>query len=141
MRTERSGGRRLRSVLFYLGVTILGLLLTGMIILFVTRVNRTFYSYTTEPDTLLRMLNRGEYANAWREVQNNRAQGETEQKDRDYVLPYAVVDYFEAESYYNACLGSDDAEKAAQYRETMDEAYEAMGELQFLAEEIDEIFE
>jgi len=139
MRAREYRRKESRSFLFYLAVTILGLLLIGLVILFITRVNRTFYSYTAEPRELLYTLNRGDYAEAWREVQNNRAQGVTEEKNKDYVLPYAVVDYLEAESYYNVFLESGDTEEAARYREAMDKAYEAMGELQFMAGEIDGI--
>ena len=140
MRARVNRRKEPRSFLFYLAVTILGLLLIGLIIMFITRVNRTFYSYTAEPNELLHMLNRGEYSEAWRQVGENRAQGITEKENKDYVLPYAVVDYFEAESYYSVFLESGNTEEAARYREAMDEAYETMGELQFMAEEIDGIF-
>lgn len=140
-KAKTRGKREARTVLFYLVVIILGIVLTGMTMLFLYKVNRRTYSYTTEPNTLLHMLNRGEYAQVWREVQNNRALGETKEKDKDYALPYAVTDYFEAASYYNAYLENGDAEKAGQYKAAMEEAYEDMGELQFLAEEIDEMFQ
>ena len=140
-RVENRGKGRGKSVLFYLAVTLLGVLLVGMTMLFLYRVNRKAYNYTTEPNTLLRMLNRGDYAQVWREVQNNRAMGETEKTDKEYILPYAATDYFEAASYYNAYRESGDEEKAAQYKAAMEKAYEDMGELQFLAEEIDEMFQ
>lgn len=140
MRDRNRKKSELRSVLFYLSVTVLGILLIGLSILFLARVNRRGYSYTVEPNTLLRMLNRGDYAESWRDVQDNRAIGETEQKDKAYALPYAVVDYFEAASYYSVYQDSGDAGQAARYKEDMEQAYEAMGELQFMAEEIDEMF-
>lgn len=137
VRRKRDG----RTVLFYVAVTILGIVFLAVTTQFLARLNGPYYTYSTPPHSLLYTLNRGDYVQAWREVQDNRAMGATEKTDQEYALPYAVVDYFEAASFYNVYLESGDKEKTEQYREAMDEAYEAMGELQFMAEEIDAMFQ
>ena len=141
MRDRRNGKKDPRTALFYAAVTILVLLFIGLTIFFITRMNRSFYRYTTEPDSILYTLNHGQYPEAWRDVKENRASGETEDKDPKYVLPYAAADYFEARSYYSVYSDTGKAGKAGDFRQTMDQAYEKMGELQFLAEDIDAIFD
>ena len=140
MRTGNTRSKDPRSVLFAVAVTILGIMLAGLLILFTVRVRESFYSYTAEPNELLRSLNRGDYVNAWIDTRENRAAGITEESDPRYVLPYSVTDYFEAASYYSVYEKNGDTAKTAAYREQMDKAYAEMGELQYMAEEIDELF-
>ena len=140
MRTGNVRTKDPRGVLFAVAVTILGIVLAGLIIFFVFRVKEDFYSYTIEADDLLRTLNRGDYVNAWYEAQENQGKGITAEKDPEYALPYAVTQYFEAASYHSAYEKSGEAEKTAEYRKQMDKAYSDMGELQYMAEEIDELF-
>ena len=130
-----------RSALFYTAVTILTLLLITLTAAFVTGINREYYRYTVKPDDLLYTLNRGDYVEAWSDVQNNRASGKNEEADPEYVLPYAVVDYYEAGSYYTVYQENGDVRKAEDFRRIMEQAYEKMGELQFLAGEIDSVLE
>ena len=137
MRVKQKRKKDPGTAVFYLVVTVLGLVLIGLSILFMTRINRTYDNYSSDANYLLYTVNRGDYIHAWLDVQNNRANGETEKKNAAYTLPYAIVDYFEAESYYTMYLNSGDMEKARQYREEMDSAYEKMGELQYIAEDID----
>ena len=141
MRVRHNKTRDPKGILFYVLATILGLLLIGLIIAFVVRLNQSYYRYVAEPNDILRTINRGDYADAWLDVQNNRAQGVTEEKDPAYRLPYAVMDYYIAASYYTVYQEEQDPEKAALYREKMETAYDSMGELQYLAEEIDACFE
>ena len=140
MNRRRTRPKSGRDVLFYIAVTILGLLLIGLILFFLYRLHETYHHYTVEPNNILYTLNRGDYVSAWQDVQSNRAAGKTGEKEPGYVLPYAVADYFEAASYYAVYEESGDTEKAADYREEMERAYEKMGELQFMAEEIDALF-
>ena len=91
-----------RNLLFSFAVVALGLVLAVLVIFFFTRLNRTFYSYTSSANDILRQLNRGDYAEAWYEKQMNEGNGVTADKKEDYVVPYAVVDYFEAASYRTA---------------------------------------
>lgn len=141
MNSKSSRKKDPRIALFYAAVTALALLFIGLTGFFIVRMNRGFYSYTSEPDAILRMLNRGDYAGAWREVKDNRASGQTEEKEPAYELPYAAVDYYEAKSYYNVYADNGETEKAEIFRRDMDQAYEKMGELQFLAEDIDAMFD
>lgn len=122
--------------LFSLAVTVLSLLLIVLVIVAVTNASPKKYDYRTEPSSLLYTLNRGRYAEALQDVANNRAMGYDEKTNADYEAPYAVCDYFEACSYYNACMKTGGAESAAVYEAKMQEAYERMGSLQMMAEEI-----
>ena len=129
-----------RNLLFSFAVVALGLVLAVLVIFFFTRLNRTFYSYTSSANDILRQLNRGDYAEAWYEKQMNEGNGVTADKKEDYVVPYAVVDYFEAASYRTAYEKAGNAAAAALWQAKMDAAAAQMGELGYMTEEIDAIF-
>ncbi len=136
-RNSRSRKKDPRSVLFHTVVTILGVVFVVLTALFLYRMSDRYTRYSPEPDDILFELKRGDYVGAWEDAERNRACGITEQTDPDYALPYAVTDYYEAASYYTVYRENGDEEKAAVYRKAMDKAFTSMGELQFMAEEID----
>ena len=152
MRAKKNRPRDLRGVLFAIAATGMGIVLISMLMLFTARVRKSFYTYSAEPVDILRELNRNDYVDAWHDARENRAAGITKEKNPDYAVPYAVTDYFEAASYYSVFGKEADAEndgksgsgpesdQARVYREKMDTAREEMGELEYLAEDIDELF-
>ena len=129
------------ALLFYVAATMLSLLFIILTVLFIARSRRAFYNYTAEADDILRELNRGRYVEAWNDVRSNRMQGVTEDKHPEYALPYAAADYYEARSLYTAYRAAGERDRAAYYKNEMEEAYDGMGKIQFLADEIDEMFE
>ena len=141
MKVRKSKTRDPRSVLFAIAVTVMGIVFAALVLLFVSRVRENFYYYTAEPNDILRELHRSDYAGAWRDARENRAAGTDAEEDPAYAVPYAAADYFEAVSYYEVFRESGDEEKAEEYRKKMDAAREKMGELAYLSEEIDALFQ
>ncbi len=127
----------LHTGLFIAAAALLCLILIGEAILFFNRISLKEYRSTVDPDTILRELNRGAYMDALYSVRCNRAAGLTEKQEPGFALPYAAADYYEAASYYLAFERAGRSEEAKAYRAKMDEAYERMGEIRFLTEEMD----
>ena len=123
--------------LFIAAAALLCLILICEAILFFNRISLKEYRSTVEPDTILRELNRRAYMDALYSVRCNRAAGLTEEQEPGFALPYAAADYYEAASYYLAFERAGRSEEAKAYRAKMDEAYERMGEIRFLTEEMD----
>lgn len=94
------------------------------------------YDYHSEPTSILSNLRSGRYSEAVMETAENRAMGYDERSNPDYASPYAACDYFEAYSYYLAYQRTGDGAKAAEYESKMQECYDKMGALQFMAEEM-----
>ena len=126
-----------------------------MIIITVVKVKTSFYNYISTPNDLLRSINNGYYSEAVAEMKDNIALGETAEKDPDYVTPYALLDYYEAESFYSGyvraaeqasaagdkSLEADLMDRAAGYQADMEAAIGEMGELSFMTEDIDSLFD
>ncbi len=117
-------------------VTLLSFLLAGLVILAVYRSTPRKSEYVAEPSMILNALNNGRYADALTEVAENRGMGVDERSNSDYTAPYAACDYFEAYSYYLAYSRTGDTARAAEYEAEMQQHYEKMGNLQFMAEEM-----
>ncbi len=134
----RAKGKKhdLSTKLFIAAAAFLCLILIGEGILFLNRIRPRDRYYTVEANTILHELNRGSYTEALYSVQSNRAAGITEKDDPDFALAYAAADYYEAASYYAAYDRNSQEDLASKYREKMEEAYQRMGELQFLAEKM-----
>ena len=135
-----SGNKRktdLSTKLFIAAAAFLCLILLVEAIVFIKRIDPSREYEPLTPDTILHELNRGAYMDAMYSVRYNRTAGITEKQNQDYAVPYAAVDYFEAASYYVAYGRSGQADMAQAYREKMEDAYQRMGDLQFLTEKID----
>lgn len=139
-------------VLFRLIIVMLAVILVIMAIATVVRVNRSFSDYVTTPNDLLRTIRNGYYADAVHEMYDNIALGETVDKDPDYAVPYALLEYYEAKSVYTAYERALEQEsdksraselelKAEEFVRDMDTARSGMGELEFMAADIDELFD
>ena len=125
--------------------------LVFMIGITVLKINSSFSDYTSTPNDLLRTIKNGYYPDAVSEMYDNIALGETVEKNADYAVPYALLEYYEAESMYTGYIRaaeqtSDTAEaaglmaKADEYKTAMEAARSGMGELSFMADEIDGYF-
>ena len=95
------------------------------------------------------MIRNGDYSDAVTSMYDNIALGETPAKNEDYSVPYAILEYYEAASLLKAYTGADTSDPgrkaeleaaAEQCRAKMKDARSRMGDLEFFAPEIDEIF-
>ena len=137
--------------LFRVIIILLASILVFMVSITIAKIKTGFSDYTSTPNDLLRTIKNGYYSDAVSEMYDNIALGETVEKDADYAVPYALLEYFEAESKYTgyiraAELTSDTAEnaelmeKADEYKADMEAAISGMGELAFMTDEIDGYF-
>ncbi len=136
--------------LFRVLLVLLSLVLVAMIMIAGTVIRREAYRYTSTPNELLRMIRNGNYPDAVTDMYDNIAQGETPEKNVEYAVPYAILEYYEAASLLKAYENADSAgdpgrgaelvKAAEQCRTAMEDARSRMGELEFFTEEIDAIF-
>ncbi len=134
MKRQKTTGKRFS--LFGLLVTLLSFLLVALLVTAAVRSRPRSYEYKAEPSAILYDLQKGRYVSALDSVRGNRAMGIDETVNADYAAPYEACDYFEACSYYEACRRTGDAAGASVYEAKMNAAYENMGTLQFMAQEI-----
>ena len=124
-------------MLFLTAAVVLGLILIGEAAWFFSHIGTERDHYVSSANSILHMINRGEYVTALDDVRYARACGVTEQDEPAYALPYAVADYYEA-AFFCAVYtetGRDEAARACRAR--MEDACARMGELQYLTAEID----
>lgn len=77
----------------------------------------------------------GRYADSIRDKYENKYNGVKE--TAELTQCYAVSDYFEAASLYKAAVFTGKEDKAKEYLEKMAKAYALMGDVEYLAEDID----
>lgn len=149
-----AGSRSAVDGLYKVIIAILSVILVVMIVITAVKINSSFSEYVSTPNDLLRTIKNGYYPDALSEMYDNIALGETSSKNSDYIAPYALLDYYEAESYValyksaakQAAAAGDKQketellEKVSVYQGTMDAARNGMGEIEFMTEEIDGIF-
>ena len=137
--------------LFRLIIALLAVILVIMAIITIARINASYSDYVSTPNELLRSIKNRYYADAVREMHDNIALGETADKDEDYAVPYALLDYFEAESVYTGYVKAAEKEtdpakaaelmeRAGEFKAGMEAAKAGMGDLAFMAEDIDGYF-
>lgn len=153
-RTTKQGSGRAEERAFKVLTAILAVVLVVMIIVTVVKINTSYSDYTSTPNDILMSVNNGHYPDALMEMYDNIALGETIEKDEGFRAPYAILNYYEAESCYlgytkaadQAAAAGDKgyAEalrvKASEYQAEMDAAKDGMGELDFMTEDIDALF-
>lgn len=93
-------------------------------------------AYTYTEDNLLRNIESGRYENLIGNVYENEAHG-VEITDT-MAECYAVAHYFEAASFYKAYLQNGRIESAEEKEKIMEEQKLLMGDLEFVAEDINE---
>ena len=151
IKNAASAGSTAGDKLFRVIIILLAVILVFMVGITMVKINNSFSDYTSTPNDLLRTIKNGYYSDAVNEMYDNIALGETVEKDADYAVPYALLEYYEAESMYTGYIRaaeqtSDSAEAAAlmakadEYKTAMDTARSGIGELAFMTEEIDGYF-
>ena len=145
VKTEKLGDR-----LFRLLLILLSLVLVIMVIIAVAVTREKTSRYTSTPNEILWTIRNGSYPDAVTSMYDNIAQGETPEKNPDYAVPYAILEYYEAASLLKAYTGADASSdpgrqaeleaSAEQCRADMEDARSRMGDLEFFAPEIDAIF-
>ena len=93
-----------------------------------------------QPETaknMIRMLERGDYYGLVESKYMNELNGVTAGSDNAYTVPYAAADYYEAAFIYNAYARTGDANKASEYKESMDESRTVLGDYEYIADDID----
>jgi hypothetical protein len=137
--------------LFKVIIILLALILVLMVIITAAKINQTYTDYTTRPNDLLMTIRNGYYSEAVHEMHDNIALGETVEKNQDYAIPYALLEYYEAESVYTgyARMAENETDKtraaelkakADELKNEMEAARIGMGDLEFMAADIDELF-
>ena len=137
--------------LFKVVIILLALILVLMVIITAAKINQTYTDYTTRPNELLMTIRNGYYSEAVHEMHDNIALGETVEKNQDYAIPYALLEYYEAESVYTGYARMAETEtdktraaelkaKAEELKAEMEAAKTGMGDLVFMTEEIDRYF-
>lgn len=153
-KTTKEGTRRLGEGAFKALIAVLAVILVIMAIVTVVKINTSFSDYVSTPNDILRSVNNGYYPDAMMEMYDNIALGYTAESDVGYAAPYAILEYYEAQSFYvgytkaaeQAAAAGDKAleaelkDKAAGYLADMDAAGSGMGELSFIAEDVDGLF-
>ena len=134
-KTVKTGSDRI----FSIATILLAVVFVVLALVFINKVRENRYNYISEPNEILRLLNRGEYADALESVESNRANGVLESDDEGYIAPYALVDYLQAEVHWVAYSRTGDADAAATYKEEMGRALGNTGDLAFMAADIDAI--
>ncbi len=149
LNTAKSSGT---DKLFTVIIALLSVVLVVLSIITAVKINESHQDYITTPNDILRTVKNGYYPDALEEMHDNIALGETETKNPEYALPYALSDYYEAQSLYTAYSKAakltEDAEKAneldaaaARYQQEMESARKRTGELEFMTQDIDSVFE
>ena len=153
-KTTKQGSGRAEEGAFKVLTAVLAVALVVMIIITVVKINTSYSDYTSTPNDILRSVNNGYYPDALMEMYDNIALGKTAEKDDGYRAPYALLNYYEAESCFSgytkaadqaAAAGDKEYEealrmKASEYQAEMEAARSGMGELDFMTEDIDELF-
>ena len=154
IKTQRPGGRMPSTGsdrLFKALIIILAIILVILLMILAYGLRQSHYVYTSSPNELLMSIRNSRYDTALTDMKYNIANGETVSKNADYALPYALLDYYEAESLYvgyskAAANATDEAEKAdlnekaSAYLAQMEDARSRAGELEFMTEDIDIVF-
>ncbi len=91
--------------------------------------------YEKESNSFWWAYESGRYADSIRDRYENQYNGVKE--TAELTQCYAVSEYFEAASLYKAAVYTGKEDKAKVYLETMAKAYSQMGDVEYLAEDID----
>jgi len=115
---------------------VLSLALVLSIIMLITEMKYSFTSYNRDADDLWWYVNNGNYVELVTARNSNEAAGVFETSELSEI--YAIADYFEAASLYKVAVFKNDTAGMNKYISAMDEAYMEMGDINYLAEEINE---
>ncbi len=123
---------------FTVSVSVLAILIAILAIVAFSEIFSGYSEYVNGPDSILNTVKNHDYDYAVEEALHDRALG----KDgEDYKVPYAAVDYLNAEVLYVAYQVAGDEDTAADYKAEMDTARKEMGEVaKTIAADIDAMF-
>lgn len=93
------------------------------------------YRYTVDAISMVYSIRNGDYENLVRDYYNNLYQNVTEEKNKDYIIPYAVARYVESAIKYRVYAERIDA---AECISNMENDKQLMGEFAYIADDIDE---
>lgn len=117
---------------------ILAILSVTLVIAFITLVSEMSdinRYYEKDANNFWWAYESGRYADSIRDKYENQYNGVKE--TAELTQCYAVSEYFEAASLYKAAVFTGKEDKAKEYLETMAKAYALMGDVEYLAEDID----
>lgn len=114
----------------------LSLALVLSIIMLITEMRYSFMSYNRDADDLWWYVNNGNYVELVTARNSNEAAGVFETSELSEI--YAIADYFEAASMYKVAVFKNDSTDMDKYITKMGEAYMEMGDVNYLAEDINE---
>lgn len=137
----KTSDKSVKERLLNIVIIVLAAAIVVTLVLVINETKPDRYQYTVSASSIITDLNYGQYSSAVESVCRNRGLGVTEESDADYTECYAAVDYYVAKSYYEAYSLTGDDDTAAGYQQEMTEAYEKMGDLTFLAEDMDATLE
>ena len=150
-RTKAAAASKGSDRLFRIIIILLAFILVLMLIGLGAKIRYSFSAYTSTPNEILRSIQNGRYVDAIDQMHYNIAAGENPGNNGEFMVPYALLDYYEAESLYTGYMKAAENEedaalmaaleaKASEYRTDMDAASNLMGELEFMTSDIDSVF-
>jgi len=92
--------------------------------------------YENNPSSFWWEYESGRYSGSVKERYENEYNGV--EMTEELAQCYAVSEYFEAASLYKTAVHTGKTDKAAEYKATMEDAYSRMGDVSYLAEDINE---
>lgn len=116
-------------------LAILSVTLVIAFIVLVSEVGDIDRYYEKESNSFWWAYESGRYADSIRDKYENQYNGVKE--TAELTQCYAVSDYFEAASLYKAAVFTGKEDKAKEYLEIMAKSYAQMGDVEYLAEDID----
>ena len=135
----KKNDKKRSGVWYYIIITIMVIILCSNIggLIVSTTPSMTSYYQVSSPEELLRKMDFSGYQRMLEYKKINEALGVTASSNKNYVVPYAICDYYENGLMYKGYSQAGN-EKAAQYKEAMQQAKSQMGEYASLTEDIDE---
>ena len=123
---------------YYIVVTIMVIILCSNIggLIASTSPEMSGYYSVSSPEELLRKMDFSGYQRMLEYKKINEAMGVTASSNKNYVVPYAICDYYENALMYKGYSQAKNV-KAAKYKEKMEKAKSQMGEYASLTEDID----
>ena len=134
----KKNDKKRSGVLYYIAITIMVIILVSNIggLIVATTPAMTSYYEVSSPEELLRKMDFSGYQRMLEYKKINEALGVSAETNKNYVVPYAICDYYENGLMYKGYSQAGN-EKAAQYKKAMEQAKSQMGEYASLSEDID----
>ena len=134
-----SGNKEKKYTILNILIVILSIVLFVMVVglVFSTTPGGSYYEKYTSGE-ILRSVNFSGYQTASEYRNINEALGICSKEGDEYVVPYAIADYYEAAFCDKGYSAAGESDKADAYERAMVDAKNRMGEYAFFADEIDE---